>query len=358
MIYYFVLFLLGLCSFYKQHNPPIKEEKGLFVFAFLGILVLGGLRFEVGADWNAYRILFESTISINDVWLAREEKLFMLFVYMIRNFWDQYSFFVFSFFLVAFLLKVYVIRRFSPDVFLSLVIYFFTVFIIYDVNGIRQGMAMGFILVSLTSILEKKPIKFLGWVVIACLFHISALIFIPFYWIAITKLSRKLVFIVLSVSIFLSIPIRIMVENSSLMNTLLALEALSHYSTYLHSDEYVKNIPILSIAVFQRLIIFFLFFLNYKKIKAPEELKRMLINGYLVSIILFVFLSFSAEYAARLSFYYKAMEIIMIPMVVISQEKLLNRLVLFFLFMGLAFFGLYRILQIPHGGLIPYQFVF
>ena len=355
MVYYSIILILTLFSIYLQFNPKKSKIKVLSIFSFLLILALGGLRYRVGADWYSYENLFRSVKNIYDLFSAREEKLFMLFLYCNKIIVNSYSFFVFSLFAVSFYLKFKVITKYSPDIFLSLIIYFYTLFLIYDVNGIRQGMAMAIVLFSISSILDKKLVLFIVLIITATLFHTSAILFLPFYWLSKINISKKALFIVVGVSLIISIPIRNIIEHSNIVQSLLALETLSHYSTYLSNETSGRDISIFSVAVFQRVFIFSLIFIYYDRIQINDDLKRLLFNGYAIAILIFIFLSFSAEFAARLSFYYKALEILIVPIIVSTQKKIYNRLALLLIFLLLSLIGTYRILEIPYGGLIPYN---
>jgi len=357
MIYYFVIGILALFSFYNLTDLNRNRNKYLRILSFLMILVVGGLRYKVGADWDSYKNIYYETINIADIFNAREEKLFMFFLYISKKIINSYSFFVFIFFLVSFYIKYNVFKKYSSDIFLSLIIYFYTLFLIYDVNGIRQGMALGLVLFSIRYILNKELLQFLVIISIATLFHTSAIIFIPFYWLANFTISKKIIIVVIISSLIISIPIRMLIEQSSYMQLLLTMDSFSHYSFYIENNIAGRKLPILSIAVFQRLFIFSLFIINFDKIKASDELKRLLLNGYFVSILLFVFLSFSADLAARGSFYYKSLETLLIPFIITSQNKLINRMLLFIIIILFAIYGTYRLLEIPYGGLIPYNLI-
>lgn len=357
MIYYLLVLLLSFFSLIEQFKPDKTDISILKHIAFILILFIGGLRFEVGADWFAYEKLFNSVNSFEDIFSVREEKLFMFFQFVCKIIVNSYSFFVFSLFAFTFYLKYNVFNKYSTDIFLSLIIYIYTLFLIYDLNGIRQGMAMAIVLTSISAILNKRKYLFIVLVTAACMCHTSAIIFFPFYWLSRIKVSQKNMLWITFLCLIISAVIQSLILNSSLFQYLLLMDSFSHYSSYLDNDTLSKEIPILSIPVFQRLLVFIIFILNYDKLKVSEEFKRLLINGYFLAIIIFVFLSFNSEYAARLSFYYKSLEIFIIPIIVSSQRKLSHKIVLWGLFVVLCVSGLYRLLQLPDGGLIPYHFI-
>lgn len=355
MIYYLTILFLFLFSFLNHFRLDKFGINLLIAAIFIFFIFLGGFRFEVGADWGSYRELFINISNWNDLFYTRVEPLFMLFGFLTKNIMNNYSFFIFIFFTVSFSLKFNFIRVYSPDIFLSLIIYFFTLFLIYDVNGLRQGMALGLTLFSTKYILNRNNYKFLLILLIACLFHTSAIIFIPFYYLSRIKISNRILSISLFLIVALSIPLRYFFKNSELFQSLILIDSFKHYSVYTTSEDYKLDIPILSVAVFQRIFIMLFFILSYQRIKVEENVKLLFRNAYFIGIVLFLLFSFSSEFAARLSFYYKAFEIAMIPLIVYSFPRFHQKIILLLLFTCLAIFGTYRLLSIPYGYLLPYN---
>jgi len=358
MIYYSLISILFIFSLFQQINLKKGQLKLLKYFSITLLIIVGGLRFEVGADWYSYKNLFLSISNYSDVFNSREEKLFMLIMFLSKNIINSYSFFIFILFNIAFLLKVKILNYYSKDFFLSLLIYVSAIFLIYDINGIRQGLAISLVLLSIPYILNKNIYKYLFLVLIATFCHTSAIIFLPFYWIANIRFKKKFILQILTLVVVFSIPLREFVLNSSLLDYLFTFQRLSGYENFLFNSERNTSIPILSLAVFQRFVIFYLFWFYYDKLKCDKKLKNLLLNGYVISLIIFLIFSFSSEFAARLGFYYKSLELLIIPLIVSSQIKIINRVLLLILFLIYAIISVYRLLSTDGNGLIPYNLYF
>lgn len=358
MIYYLIIIFLFLLSLKSNIKTNILEQRVFKIFTILLIIAFGGLRYEVGADWSAYKYLFE-TIKIEkfeDLFSFREEPLYIFLNYLIKNICDNYQFFIFVIFSITFLLKFKVINKFSPDIFLSFIIYFYTIFIIYDINGLRQGIALTFTLLSVIFILKRKIFPFLLLVLIASFFHKSAIIFFPFYYISQINFNKKTIIYFILLILIVTIPVREIFKMSSFYNSLMATQTFEHYSAYQNSDSYQVDISIFSFSVFQRLFIIGLFLFNFEKYKSVDNnLLILLRNGYIVGFVIFMLFSFSAEMAARLSFYYKVLEIFMIPIIVISFRKIDNKIIYLIIFTIFSIIGLSRLLALPEGYLLPYE---
>jgi hypothetical protein len=355
MIYYAIILVLFACSLLYQLDEKKKFFGVLSTICVLGIVFFGGLRNDVGQDWSQYQLLYERTTTFQSALEGPHEKTFMLLIYFFRSITANFNVFAFFFFLVSLLLKYRVFRTYTSDVFLSLIIYCFTVLMIYDLNGIRQGMAIGIVLLSIKPILERKFIPFALIITLAILMHTSAIIFIPFYWLSRIQFSDKSIWWITIGLLLIAVPIRFILEKAPLIMNLVQLEAFTHYNYYLDNDESGRSLPLISIAVFQRLFILFSFLYFLKDIPVDKRFKQLLFNGYLVSILVYLILSFNAEFSARLSFYYKSLEMLIIPLVVsaISDKRL--TVVFLCIFVILALFGVNRLLAIPNGALLPYH---
>lgn len=81
------------------------------------------------------------------------------------------------------------IYRNSEQPFLSLFFYITLGEFAFEMMGFRQSIAMSICLVGLEFVKKKKPIPFLLTVALAACFHISAIVFLPVYFLAYRKLS-------------------------------------------------------------------------------------------------------------------------------------------------------------------------
>jgi hypothetical protein len=355
MIYYAIILVLFVCSLLYQLDEKRKFFSVLSILCVLGIVFVGGLRNNVGQDWVQYQSLYERTTTFQSALDGPHEKAYMILVYLFRSITSNFNVFALLFFLVSFLLKYHVFKKYTSDIFLTLIIYCFSVFMIYDLNAIRQGMAIGIVMLSIKPMLERNFLVFALIMTLATMMHTSAIIFIPFYWLSRIKLSEKSIWWIAVISILIAIPIRFILEKAPLIVNLVQLEAFTHYNYYLDNDESGRSLPIFSIAVFQRLFILFSFLFFIKDIPVDKKFKHLLFNGYLISILIYLIFSFNAEFSARLSFYYKSLEMLIIPLVVsaISDKRL--TVLFLIIFVVLALFGVNRLLAIPNGGLLPYQ---
>ncbi len=98
-----------------------------------------------------------------------------------------------------------VIYRYSPAPWLSYLIWNCFGFYVFGFSAIKQALAMAVLMFAFIGIMEKNPKKLVLWTAVAGCIHASALIFLPAYWIAKSKLSvrRMTAYIISAVLIFI-----------------------------------------------------------------------------------------------------------------------------------------------------------
>lgn len=87
-----------------------------------------------------------------------------------------------------------IIYRYSPAPWLSYLLWNCFGFYIFGFSAIKQALAMALVMLAFTGIMEEKPKRFLFWTLLAGCIHTPALVFLPAYWLAKSRLSiQKLI---------------------------------------------------------------------------------------------------------------------------------------------------------------------
>jgi hypothetical protein len=204
MILYYLIFLLLIVFFVLGEFD--KKYRILFFYASaLIFFILAGFRGEgVDGDYGGYVGMFKDAKTIS-FYLDNAKILFVnnypmvLLISSISKFilHDGFGllFIVFAFLGVTFKMKA--IKELSQFLLLSVLIYFCHFFLLHEMTQIRAGVATGLLLLSIPSIKDRRFFTFLIYVGIAALFHYTALIFIPFYFINSDKISVPLYLLIL-----------------------------------------------------------------------------------------------------------------------------------------------------------------
>ncbi len=204
----------------------------------------------------------------------------------------------------------YFVFKNSKNVWMSMLI-LISLHFSFTLTGLRQTMALAFVCLAFNCILQKKPVKFLVFVVIAIMFHSSAILFLPAYLIAKQKVGLKQ---------FLYITIVFFVANFSpdtfrnLIETLAWTEQVSEYADRTVSLSW-------SGFIIEFAILIFCLFIRNNHLKNPElHSIDMLINCLIVSIC-FLALSTVVAEAFRLSLYYSIGSAVLIPNVIALEKN-------------------------------------
>ena len=83
--------------------------------------------------------------------------------------------------------------------------YFTSVFIMFDMGVIRQGIAITFMLFSVKYIINRDFKKFLIVILCGALFHITILVTIPLYFLNYIEFDRKVIYRASFVALLFSI---------------------------------------------------------------------------------------------------------------------------------------------------------
>lgn len=194
-----------------------------------------------------------------------------------------------------------VVFKHSPSPWLSYLVWNCFGFYIFGFSAIKQAFAMAFIMLAFSAIMDKKPLKFFLWTLVAGCIHFPAFIFLPAYIIA----RRKITFKSLTVYIFMAAAVFVF-----------RAQIVDFIKDFYYDDiEFSSNGGIGARFLMMCTILFagiMLKGVNGKKFSA-------LFHIIAVAAILQLFSSFDNIFT-RLSDYYFQMSIIFIPMIFTDFE--------------------------------------
>lgn len=351
-ILFFILLSLAIFTHYKKINIECAS-----LCLFITFLFVGGLRYQVGTDWYLYVGNFQNFISgAWDVKMAFSRSQYDVIAYLISLFTHQDSVYIFLIFISAFTIKYGVMKRYSVNIYFSLLLYLVSVFIIFDINGLRQGLALSFVMLSLHFVVQRKPLYYLLCVVFATLIHESAIIFLPFYWVAHIPFSfrKRIVYTLVAISIAILLSWFMSRYGCSLLAHFSSFYSERFYQ-YAHGYQFGNPVCLWDLSSLRKLMVWGI--IVYLARDSRNSLIQILLNAYSLSLVVFFLFSFSAEVASRMSFYYGCFEIILIPNILFSERFRSNvvvniitsAIVLLYLFL------LCKIVFNPVGNLIIYD---
>jgi hypothetical protein len=176
-LYYTALGLLfGARAFFADRRGRTDL---LYWSVLLALFLFSGFRWQVGCDWPAYTVHFEDLPSrpVAEILASREPGYWLLVELLRRIGLPFYSLNVAT--SAVFFAGLHLLARRQTDPLGFLVLAFPVLIINMPMSGIRQGAAIGLVCIALVAFIDRKPLRFVGWVLAASLFHASAVVFLP-----------------------------------------------------------------------------------------------------------------------------------------------------------------------------------
>jgi len=157
------------------------SHTNLFIVFSMGVLMFLTMfrGNSIGNDTMAYKLTFEM---INNYGLGSEQRMevgYKLLNLIVGFFTQEYQWLLILTSLFIYICFVHFIKRNSKDVFFSVVLFYFLIFMMIA-STIRQSIAMAIILIGYNYLKNDKIYKFFIVVILASLFHLSALISLIF----------------------------------------------------------------------------------------------------------------------------------------------------------------------------------
>ena len=186
-----ILLIITIYLFYRIYSKGIysvPNKKEYTIITFVLILSIGFRGKGVDNDYEAY------VASINQ-FLAISEPTFLLIASLIKNF----NLPIVTLFIIYAFIGVYykmnVIYKNSALPLVSIIIYLSNIILLQDINQIRAGAATALFLISIQYFIEGRKKLFVLIIIIASLFHFSALLYFSILLIDNKKITyRKYLF--------------------------------------------------------------------------------------------------------------------------------------------------------------------
>ena len=178
MITYFAIFgflvLIGLSAKSRMGRLVATFFVGTFLLIFMGT------RYETGCDYWGYLVRFNYLYQDENYlsYLPAEEPGFHLLNFAIKSFGLDYVWLNVSASLI-YLICLFRFARISPRPLLLIALFFPILIVQLGMSGLRQALAVGFLLLAFANYTEKNRILTALWILVAAQFHQSAYIFLP-----------------------------------------------------------------------------------------------------------------------------------------------------------------------------------
>lgn len=190
--YYIMVLIQALLVYSSSCIHKSYKKRVLLALACIELVILMGLRDRsIGADTFTYvSALFDYSeysfiplIKAGTMYPYKFEFGYLWLTKICALFNMDYSVFLIVIGILIYVPTFIAINRFSPFPILSLSIYFGLGLFTYSLGIFRQFIAISILISGIDNIVNDKLINWLSVVFLASLFHLSSLIFLPFFFI-------------------------------------------------------------------------------------------------------------------------------------------------------------------------------
>lgn len=317
----------------------------LIIGSFLILLIFVGGRYYVGTDYESYINMYNNIASLdfNELNLINIEigaKILFKVIYLLFD--NQYFIFIGLAFLTLYPLykanKLYNYKYLG----LSILTYCF-MFLPFSMNGMRQGVAMSFVILSFANLFKDKKINMVISFVLAFLFHKSSILILPYLIIFIFEKNSYAEMI--SIVLTLVITILLLFFN----NILMSIGIISDYE-YL-----ISNLNISSVS-FRNLLLYLPFLLIMISYKTQNEKHIDEMNGLVISGLILNLIGTMKPYLTRISHYHLMVLTFLMPVLIQNINNKTNKTIIqIFYIIYLIIFFTYEFYITGMHEIFPYQ---
>ncbi|EGJ72050.1 hypothetical protein Bcop_1862 [Bacteroides coprosuis DSM 18011] len=200
VIVFIVIFILN--EIYK--NKGLYNKKKFCIFCSILIILLLVLRNDyVGTDTQNYRFIYDNITNegyyhgLEDFKISNEIGFYTM-IYWMKTFEIDFRVLLLISAVFYVLATSFIIYKYSENAFLSYFLFFVNGFFIFNTT-MRHCFALSFFVFAVYFAIQRKIIPYFILIGLAILFHSSAIVILPVYWLIKLDLNKKL-YVVLTVS--------------------------------------------------------------------------------------------------------------------------------------------------------------
>lgn len=316
-IIYIIILALSLLDFFGLRFSR-QARSFLLSGGILLLILFAGLRFECDNDYTAYADVYSAAPGLVDIFKGRAELgdvygefFFGLLCVLFKTFdLPAYTLFLTISFLTFYSLYR-VILRFSKYPFASLLLYMSMYFLAGGFTQIRFGLSTTLAWISLSYLYQGKKKQYFIYLLIACMFHISAIVALLVYFFRSIKLNSYIIYGAILLACVIS-----SLNLSGLMVTILTKSVSQlRYASYLSESEMLTKTNNFLVLLYGVVTIIFWHCRIYYSEEQEKKLHSFLIRVAIICLLSSAF--FVQLYIiARVAILLQMVFIFIIPMVV------------------------------------------
>ena len=301
-----------------------KKRKHLLYGSYTILLLFFGLRGYVYTDFTNYKPFFDLIDGFNslaDVILFKGwEPGFVVYAALCKMLIPNYFAWNFISTIIDLFLLYKILERYSTNHLLSLMVFFVIGSAALEFNVLRNAKAIFIFLYALRYIEERRMWHYFAAIFIACLFHMSSVLFFPIYFILDKKWSKWVLITLCVVGAMIMILQFGFISNIVSRIPFADESRLQHLASYLDDASSYKSI----FGNVERIITMLIVIFFYDKLAKMNKGKYLFINMYVLLYISFSFCSESAVMVQRFQYMFIASFWILYPILIQYSKKKKN----------------------------------
>lgn len=276
-----------------------------------------------------------------------KDYFFYYFMYFCKKIWNNYNFFL-TVVAIPYLFSFFrLLKKYSSDILMSCLMFLALSYWGYEFTVLRHCMAVALTIRSYDYIQKKEFLKFIVCIAIATLFHATAIIFLPAYFLDKTNFKLKYFGMIGVLGLIL-----FMFKNK-IMSLIFLLISGTRFSYF--KENVTELSPTLFFINFLILLLsYFSFQVNKKKYNAIEKKEiNLLLNVVCVGTIISM-LSMVFGEANRLSMFYSIFNVLLLPNT-LSKYTQKNRIIIKSM-LNVIFIIYFLLFSLSNMNMVPYIF--
>lgn len=342
--------LLVSC-FFKDLNIDKKQKKYFLIISGIALVVFLGLRDKYigSADTYNYYSFFEYAKS-KSTWSAfrsykgtymsgfKETEIgFQIFVWLLSRVTSNGQVIIVVTALIYTVSLIIYIYHNSDDVVLSVVMYITLGIMFFEMQGMRQSIAMSICLLSYESLKKNKFVPFAFWVILACFFHKTAIVFSVLWLFRKFTINQKHLFY------FSILGGSILVFCNKIISIANNFFEMDYKNT-------VDGGGLVATSIYILTIIFVYAFVPRDRMDQKFSLAFYMM---LLGLVCYIVRYFGAQASERISFYFMFSQLIVLPNAICSmsndKEKAVTKMIVVLLSIALMIY------RLSGSELVPYS---
>lgn len=348
-VFFSALTIIKSRNIREKSNYAVEVRKINYLcafFSFLPLYLVSAFRYDVGQDYfYTYVPLFNSVANTGTY--KSVEKGYILLNKLVLLFTSNYAgiFILTSFILCFFIFKCIFEQSKMPVI--SSYIFVTSTFYFISMNLVRQAITIAIFFYSIKYIKDRNFKRYLFMILIAASIHVTALIYIPVYFIANKSIKFKN-FIITYISLFIGLPL-----TKDFIYFIISKTKYAYYIGSVYDNgERVSVSPLISLSIV------LLTYFYIRKTKKKDFYDNIYLNIQIIATLSSTALGIF-PLALRIFIDFEYIQILLVASIIKMEKNKFNRMVLIAAIIILYGLYFYYTIGIKNGSnVLPYKTIF